>query len=139
MSEIQTAATGYTRYRGREGQLAFILHRVTGLGVLLFLIIHIVDTAFVYFAPHLYGDVIALYRSTIFGFGEVALVFSLFFHGINGMRIAWFDLFAPESWKINHARGSVRGVLIAAVLLWLPAAGFMLYNLFRHNYGWFGG
>lgn len=139
MSEIQATVTGYTRYRGREGQLAFLLHRLTGLGVLLFLIIHIVDTSFVYFAPQLYDDVIMLYRSTIFGLGELALVFCLIFHGINGMRIAWFDLFAPESWKIKTARGSVRGVLMAAIVVWIPAAGMMLYNLLRHNYGFFGG
>ena len=36
-------------YRGREGQLAYIGQRLAGLGTLLFLAIHIVDTSSVYF------------------------------------------------------------------------------------------
>ena len=33
------------RYRGREGMWTWVLHRATGLGILFFLIIHVVDTA----------------------------------------------------------------------------------------------
>ena len=36
-------------YRGREGHLSFIGHRLAGLGTLLFLTIHILDTSTVYF------------------------------------------------------------------------------------------
>ena len=88
-SSLKTTVKGYIGYRGREGQLSFLLHRVTGLGVLLFLAIHIVDTAFVYFAPQLYEEVLGLYRTTLFGVGELGLVFCLFFHGVNGVRIAY--------------------------------------------------
>jgi hypothetical protein len=80
-SSLRTTLQGYVKYRGREGQWSFLLHRITGLGVLLFLAIHILDTATVYFAPSLYDEVIKLYRSTVFGLGEIALVFCLFFHG----------------------------------------------------------
>ena len=30
-------------YRGREGQIAWMLHRLTGLGVFFFLALHIID------------------------------------------------------------------------------------------------
>ena len=56
MSTVKTGLTGYVTYRGREGHYMFLLHRFTGLGTLMFLAIHIVDTAFVYFAPHLYPE-----------------------------------------------------------------------------------
>lgn len=139
MSSLKTSLTGYAGYRGREGHWAFLLHRITGLGVLLFLAIHIVDTSFVYFAPHLYDEVLAIYRSTIFGFGEIALVFCLFFHGFNGLRIAYLDLFAPKDWTIDKTRKSTYYALGAALLLWVPSAGYMFYNLLKHNYGFFGG
>lgn len=91
-SSMKTTVKGYVGYRGKEGQWSFLLHRITGLGVLLFLAIHIVDTSFVYFAPDLYGEVINLYRSTLFGLGEVALVFCLFFHGVNGIAsLTWIS------------------------------------------------
>ena len=139
MSYIKTALTGYTGYKGREGQWAFMLHRVTGLGVLLFLLIHILDTSFVYFAPQLYEDVITLYRSTIFGLGEMALVFCLFFHGVNGLRIAYLDLFAPKDWTIEKTRKSAKTALIISLVMWVPAVAVMGYNMLKFNFGLFGG
>ncbi|MEJ5314795.1 MULTISPECIES: succinate dehydrogenase, cytochrome b556 subunit [Anaerolinea] len=139
MSSMKTTLEGYASYRGREGHWSFLLHRITGLGVVLFLAIHIVDTSFVYFAPKLYDEVLNVYRSTLFGLGEIALVFCLFFHGVNGLRIAYLDLFAPQNWTIEKTRRSTYIALIVTLVLWLPSAGIMLYKLLYHNYGLFGG
>jgi ABC-type multidrug transport system permease subunit len=81
MSSLMTTLGGYASYRGREGHWAFLLHRITGLGVVLFLAIHILDTSMVYFAPHLYDEAINIYRSTVFGILEIVLVFCLIFMG----------------------------------------------------------
>jgi succinate dehydrogenase / fumarate reductase cytochrome b subunit len=139
MSEMITAVKGYFSYRGREGQISFLLHRITGLGTILFLGLHVIDTALVYFAPALYADVIAIYRSTAFGIGEIILVFCVLYHGVNGLRIAFFDMLAPRFWNIAAARSSVRITLSIAIILWVPAAFFMLRSLLIHNYGLFGG
>ena len=139
MSRLKTALGGYAGYQGREGHLAFLLHRVTGLGTVLFLTIHILDTALVYFRPELYMDAVALYRSTLFGIGEVFLVFCVFYHGINGLRIAAFDLFLKKNWQIQRARSSVRWTLGLTLVLWLPATVIMVRNLLIHNFGLFGG
>ena len=139
MSRIHIAMTGYLGYRGREGQLAFMLHRVTGLGTVLFLVIHILDTAMVYFYPDLYLEAIKLYRTTLFGFGELGLVFCVFYHGLNGLRIAYLDLARPQAWHLSFARNSVKVTLAATLALWLPAAFFMLRSLLVHNFGLFGG
>jgi succinate dehydrogenase / fumarate reductase cytochrome b subunit len=132
MSRLLTTLRGYFTYRGREGYLGFILHRVTGLGTLLFLSRHILDTALVYFAPALYEVIIALYRSVIFGIGEVFLVFCVLYHGANGLRIAVFDLLVPRYWNIPAERNSVRYTLILAIILWIPAAVIMVRNLLIH-------
>jgi succinate dehydrogenase / fumarate reductase, cytochrome b subunit len=139
MSSVKTTLTGYVGYRGREGHWAFLLHRITGLGVLLFLGIHILDTSLVYFAPQLYADAIAIYRSTLFGIGEIALMFCLLFHGVNGLRIAYLDMFAPKDWTIEKTRRSTYWALGAALVLWVPTAGVMFYNILKFNYGLFGG
>jgi succinate dehydrogenase / fumarate reductase cytochrome b subunit len=138
MSSIKTALTGYVSYRGREGHLGFLLHRITGLGTLLFLTIHILDTATVYFAPSLYADAINIYRSTLFGFGEIALIFCLIYHGMNGIRIALFDWF-PKSWSIANERKWATAVLVAAIVLWLPAFIIMGRNLLIYNFHVLGG
>ncbi len=134
ISSLKTTVSGYATYRGREGHLSFVLHRLTGLGTLLFLIIHILDTSTVYFAPELYEEAIALYRSTPFMLGEIALVFAVIFHGINGLRIAYYDLRKPEAWSIGRQRKSVRGTLAISVLLWLPAAFVMFRSLVINNF-----
>jgi succinate dehydrogenase / fumarate reductase, cytochrome b subunit len=135
MSDLNTTIRGYTGYRGREGQWSFLLHRLTGLGTLLFLAIHILDTATVYFAPSLYQEVINIYRTPLFGLGEIALVFAVFFHGVNGLRIAIFDMFSPKSWVIAMNRNSTLYTFIATLVLWVPSAIWMLRNLIIHSSG----
>lgn len=133
-SSLKTTLRGYVGYRGREGQWSFLLHRITGLGVLLFLAIHIVDTSFVYFFPDLYDEVIAIYRTTLFGIGEIALAFSLFYHGVNGVRIAYLDLFKPTSWNEESERRSALIALIVTLVLFVPSAVWMFRNLVVHNF-----
>jgi succinate dehydrogenase / fumarate reductase cytochrome b subunit len=139
MSSIKTTINGYVGYRGREGHISFLLHRITGLGTALFLTIHILDTSLVYFFPGLYEHAIGLYRSTLFGIGEIFLIFCVLFHGVNGLRIAFSDLIAPKLWSIPKQRMSTRWTMIITLILWLPAAGIMAYNILHHNYGFFGG
>jgi succinate dehydrogenase / fumarate reductase cytochrome b subunit len=134
-SAIRTTVTGYALYKGREGQYAFLLHRLTGLGTLLFLIIHILDTATVYFFPSLYVEAIAIYRSTPFMLGEIALVFSVIYHGVNGLRIVITDLWAPSKWTIGFTRNAVRATLLLSLVLWAPAAVLMALSLLKNNFG----
>lgn len=135
MESLKLSISGMARYRGREGQLSFILHRLAGLGTLLFLAIHIVDTATVYFFPSLYDHAIDIYRSTPFMIGEIILVFCIFYHGVNGVRIAIFDLFAPNRWNIETQRKTAQWSLAISVILWLPAAYLMGRSLLVHNFG----
>lgn len=135
MDGVRLNVTGLASYRGREGQISFLLHRLTGLGTLLFLSVHILDTATVYFFPALYEHAIALYRSTPFMLGEIVLVFSVIYHGVNGARIAIFDLFFPELWNIEMQRRTAIWVLTIAILLWLPAAFLMTRSMLVNNFG----
>ena len=135
MDTFKLNLTGLTRYNGREGQLSFILHRLSGLGTLLFLAVHILDTSTVYFFPSLYEHAIDLYRSTPFMLGEIGLVFLVIYHGVNGARIAIFDLFEPERWNIDTQRKSAKWTLGISILLWLPAAYIMGLSLLVNNFG----
>lgn len=135
MNKISLIVNGFTHYRGGVGQLSFLLHRLTGLGTLLFLTVHILDTSTVYFFPSLYAEAIALYRSTPFLILEIILVFSVIYHGLNGARIAIFDLFLVNKWQITSARRSALWTLVIAVILWLPAAFLMGRSLLINNFG----
>ena len=48
------------RYRGREGMIAWLLHRASGLGVLLFLALHIVDIFLLAFGPDIFNALLVL-------------------------------------------------------------------------------
>ena len=87
MSSFITSITETVRYRGREGQLLWLGHRLAGLGTLLFLTVHILETSTVYFLPRLYPEAIRLYRSTPFMLGEILLVIAVLYHGVNGLLV----------------------------------------------------
>ena len=111
------------RYRGREGMWTWILHRVTGLGILLFLIIHVVDTALVIYWPGLYDHALDLYKSSFFRVAEVAIFFSVLFHAFNGLRIIIQD-FWPTT--MVRQRQMTWAVAVLVVLCIVPAAWLML-------------
>jgi len=135
-TSLKSTLTGYATYRGREGHLSFVLHRITGLGTLLFLTVHIVDTSWAYFAPDLYNEAISLYASVPYMLGEIILVFCVIFHGVNGLRLAYYDMFKPAAWNIEGQRTSVRWTLAISIVMWLPAAGIMGYHLLHETLHW---
>src|SRR3989338_11691041 len=120
-------------YRGREGHLSFIGHRLAGLGTVLFLGIHILDTATFYFIPSLYVHAIELYRSTLFMFGEILLVAAVIFHGINGLKIILNDTF-PHWWSKSDERSGFWRIAALTLVLWAPAAFMMGRNLYLNNF-----
>jgi succinate dehydrogenase / fumarate reductase cytochrome b subunit len=124
-------------YRPREGMAAFLLHRISGLAVLLFLTIHIIDTSTVYFFPDFYEEFLAVYRSPTFMLLEIALMAGVVYHGLNGFRIALFDLVFPSLWTIERERLSVRLTILLAAILWLPAGLIMGGNFIGYTFlGW---
>jgi succinate dehydrogenase cytochrome b556 subunit len=133
MTALRAAVDGSIRYRGREGQWAYLLNRISGLATLLFLTIHILDTATVFFAPSVYEHAVTeYYRNTPFVIGEIMLVAAVLYHGLNGYKIIYFDL-KPERWNERNEARWFWGVCSAAFLLWLPAAYLMGRSLYLHN------
>jgi succinate dehydrogenase / fumarate reductase cytochrome b subunit len=114
------------KYRGREGMWTWVLHRLTGLGILLFLIVHVVDTAIVIYWPGLYDHALALYRHPLFRIAELLIFFSVLFHGLNGLRII-----VQDAWPavMRRQRQLALAAVAAAVLLILPVAWIMLAPL----------
>ena len=85
-----------TPYRGREGQWSWILHRATGVGIILFLFAHVVDTAVIGWGPEAYEKVLSVYHNPFVQTLELALVGMVIFHALNGLRIMLVD-FWPKA------------------------------------------
>ena len=107
---------------------SWLLHRVTGVGVLIFLFIHILDTAFLILGPELYNRVMQLYRHPLFLVGEVVLVAMVLYHALNGVRIIIVD-FWPESTVLQREIFYSLMALFAAIFV--PSAYVMLSRLFE--------
>ena len=58
-----------TLYRGHEGMWSWVLHRITGVAIFFFLLVHSLDTALVRVSPQAYDGVIATYKNPIMGLG----------------------------------------------------------------------
>jgi succinate dehydrogenase / fumarate reductase, cytochrome b subunit len=82
---------GGTLYRGREGMWSWVLHRITGIGIYFFLLVHILDTALVRVSPEAYNAVIGAYQTPLMGVAEIGLVAAIVFHALNGLRIILVD------------------------------------------------
>ena len=77
----------YLTYRGGPGHWSWVLHRLSGIGVFLFLLIHIVDISVIGWGPTVFNKLLFLYRNPVFRVGEVGLVAAVLYHAINGVRI----------------------------------------------------
>jgi succinate dehydrogenase / fumarate reductase cytochrome b subunit len=79
------------RYRGKQGMLNWILHRISGLGIVLFVGLHVVAGFFgQQFGDDLSFAVNSVYESWQF---QLFIYFCILFHSINGLRLAVMDLF----------------------------------------------
>jgi succinate dehydrogenase / fumarate reductase, cytochrome b subunit len=108
-----------TLYRGREGMWSWVLHRITGVAIFFFLLVHILDTALVRISPAAYNAVIDTYKQPIMGLGEIALVAAIGLHALNGLRIILIDF-----WKLGPKLQRV--MFWIAIALWVVLlAGFL--------------
>lgn len=115
--------TKYISYRGGEGQWSWLLHRVTGIGVFVFLLAHIIDTAMIGWGPKVYNETIAIYRLPAFRVGEVILAGAVLYHALNGIRIIIMD-FRPET--MTAQKKIFYAVVAIFIVIFVPAAIYML-------------
>ncbi|HEX6399633.1 MAG TPA: succinate dehydrogenase, cytochrome b556 subunit [Actinomycetota bacterium] len=80
-------------YKGHPGQWSWVLHRVTGVAVILFLFVHVVDTALVGWGPEAYEKVLKAYANPIVHLLELGLVIAVLYHSINGLKVTLIDFF----------------------------------------------
>ncbi len=116
-----------TLYRGGGGMWTWILHRFSGIAVLGFLFLHILDTATIAFGPRLYNTMAKFYELPLFRPLEVVLMFFVIYHSFNGLRVIVIDFWTKGS-QYQVLLG--RAVMGITMLLFIPAAFFMLRPLF---------
>jgi succinate dehydrogenase / fumarate reductase cytochrome b subunit len=114
-----------TLYRGKVGMWSWVLHRITGVAIFFFLLVHVLDTALVRVSPEAYNVVIESYKTPIVGLAELGLVIGILFHGLNGLRIIAVDFWSKGTKFQNVMFWAV--IAITAILV----AGFTPVHLAR--------
>jgi len=124
---------------GRWGveRYAYILHRLTGLGILLYFLMHVVVTSLRAWGTYLWVEG-GIFHQPMFKFGEF-LVFAAFaYHAANGVRLVLVELgFAVGKpiepvYPYKTSLGVQRPLLIAMMILaavFLAAGGYSFLGL----------
>lgn len=111
-------------YNGGSGQYAWVLHRASGIGVLFFLLVHIIDIALIGLGRNIYDESVEFYAQPVLIPMEIMLVGAVVYHTLNGLRVISIDFTEGGH---RRERISFAVVMILTVLLTLPSA----YVIFR--------
>lgn len=104
-----------TRTWKETGTLAHIVHRVTGLLLVVYLVMHIYVVTQASLDGQNYESILETFRSPVFVAGELILILGGLVHGLNGVRLTLFDM------GIGLKRQKVLfwAFMVVAVAIWL--------------------
>lgn len=103
-------------YQLKEGQLAYIFHRVSGVAIILFLFVHLVENFMLLLGPEAYNEAISVYDSWYFRIGEFGLIAAVVYHAMNGLRIIIVDFWQASSAYQKQMWYVVMGLTILALI-----------------------
>jgi succinate dehydrogenase / fumarate reductase, cytochrome b subunit len=109
--------------RLEAGRWAFYAHRIGGVAIFAFLVLHLGDVGLYAISPALYDDVHSLYGSPPLRVFESALLLAILFHAFNGLRLLAIDLteVGPET---AHRLLLVTSAITA--ILWIAGSAIIL-------------
>lgn len=119
-------------YKGQSGMWSWLFNRIAGLGILLFLLVHIVDISLLNFGPAVYNEGISLFGTGVVRVITLALVGGLFYHAFNGVRIILID-FWPKAVRFQGIMFAI--VMILTIICFLALGWFIIAPIFGVNLG----
>ena len=112
------------------GNLAFWIQRLTGLGLVFYLILH-VHTIHDLQNPQKFDEALKLFGTPLFKLGEIALLATVILHALNGIRLTMVDmgveLTRQRQWFWYFAIG------VGAVLFLAGAIPMFIYGILKHS------
>ena len=112
------------RYRGKGPMWAWMLHRITGLSIILFVGLHVFASFFMQqFGSDIATSINIVYESWVF---QIFVIFIVIFHVLNGSRIAVLDIW-PQLLVYQ------REALWLQWLVFIPIYGLTIFILIQNN------
>lgn len=108
-------------YRGGGPMIAWLLHRLSGIGIVLFVAMHVLSAFLVYSVEGATGAMANFVTDVYIGVPmQVFVLFAVLYHGINGLRVVILDMW-PALMRYNREAMWVQWALFLPMFL-LPAA-----------------
>jgi len=83
----------FLRYRWQTGMWAWVVHRITGLGLMFYLCLHLYVVSNLAKSPESFNMLMNLFHNPLFKLLEICLWALVVYHSVNGIRLAAFNLF----------------------------------------------
>jgi succinate dehydrogenase / fumarate reductase cytochrome b subunit len=109
-----TRSQGDPRRYG-PGLWAWVLHRVTGLLLGLYLILHLWTLGFVLAGSEALNSILAYLNQPVFHFFDLLLFAGFLYHGLNGVRITLIDLVDVDQRRLFWIVLALTGTVTVAV------------------------
>lgn len=102
------------RYRLRTGMFAWLCHRLSGLAILVYLVLHVWGLKALS-DRDAFNELITDYHAPIYKFGEFMLLIAIAYHALNGLRIVLIDFlgWSPKQKRLFWTLGAVAVLIIA--------------------------
>jgi succinate dehydrogenase / fumarate reductase cytochrome b subunit len=117
-----------TLYRGKVGMWSWVLHRITGVAIFFFLLVHVLDTSLVRLSPEAYNAVVSTYKTPVVGLGELGLVAAILYHALNGVRVILIDFWRKG---VKHQNVMFWVVVVVALIAFAGFAPRHLIHVFH--------
>ena len=106
------------------GMLAFMLHRLSGIGLVFYLFLHLAVLSKLRGGPESWDSFLELVRSPLFLILDGILLLGVLFHALNGLRLTFIGLNIGLHWQ----KASFWVVLGLSLLLTLWGTARLLFN-----------
>jgi succinate dehydrogenase / fumarate reductase cytochrome b subunit len=134
-NDLGVVGWGWAGRYGLERYL-YVLHRITGLGILLYLTLHILATSVRIFGETTWKTTMETLHHPIFRFGEYLVFAGFVFHALNGIRLIFqelgYGLGKPTPPVFPYSYGLKDFRFIALLVIFLAALGAIVafYDMF---------
>lgn len=122
------ARWGFERY-------LYTLHRATGIGLLVYFLIHIGVTSTRVWGPEAWREAMVVFAESWIGYGEVLVFLAFAFHACNGIRLVMIEMgwaVGPAEEPIYPYKSSLNVQRPLTVVLMLLMVVFILGGLYDY-------
>ncbi len=116
------------RYRWQTGMTAWVLHRLTGLALVLYITMHVWVVSTLQKGSGAFEATMDFVGAPIFRFLEVGLFFCVIYHALNGIRLIAIDFFGATE---KHV--ALFYILMAIGMVAWALGGYTMINHGLHD------